>query len=465
MIKRGLIFIFLILLASTVYASIDLSINPNEVLVLKGEDGLADLTIINSGDADTFYVQSLDLNWLLDSSDLLNIMIGQGESQTVKLKFKQAADDLVPRSFAVPITIVSRGSGETEQKLLTITLVDPNNFLKTELITPEIIDPRKETNKVELKITNIHNSVLEDVQISLSSDIFSDTKTTTINPLSANTETFYLKLNPDAQEGDHNVEISYYWKDKLVGKTTEILKVSQYKGIRDIISEDNSILVQKQIIKKMNEGNAIITEKYVKEVSFIQKLFTSTEPKPDEIIKTDSGYKLTWILKFEPKQEYEIKITTNYRNPLIIAIFVLLVGVLLYFKIKRDVVVKKQVLTMRGERGLSNIKVMLTIYNKRQRNLHNVRILERIPNLVGKPFNFFGPHPEKVSRVDTMTTLFWKIPELKSKQEVIITYRAESRQRRLGKLMLPPTLVKYMQGEKLVVSKSNRILLFKHLKD
>ncbi|MFA5175885.1 MAG: hypothetical protein WC413_01315 [Candidatus Nanoarchaeia archaeon] len=465
MVKRGLIFIFLILLASTVYASIDLSTNPNEILVLKGEDGLADLTITNIGDADTFYVQSLDLNWLLDSSELLNIMIGQGESQTVKLKFKQAKDDLVPRSFGVSLEVVSRGAGNKEEKLLTITLIDPTKFLETDLITPEIIDPRKETNKVELKITNDYDSLLENLQISLSSDIFTDTKTTTIEPNSIKTEIFDLKLNPDAQEGEHNVEISYYWKDKLVGKTTKTLTVSQYRGVRDIISEDNSILVQKQIIKKINEGNAVISEKYIKEVSFIQKLFTSTEPKPNEIVKTDSGYELTWILKFEPKQEYEIKITTNYRTPLIIAIFVLLVAVLLYFKFKRDVVVKKQVLTLRGEKGLSNVKVMLTLYNKRPTTLHNVRILERIPNIVGKPYNFFGPHPERVSRVETMTHLFWKIPELKSKQEVIITYRAESRERRLGKLMLPPTLVKYMQGEKLVVSKSNRILLFKHLKD
>ena len=240
-----------------------------------------------------------------------------------------------------------------------------------------------------------------------------------------------------------------------------MLKISQYAGVREISSEEKSLLVNKETVKKVNDGNAISFQKYVKTLTPMEKIFTSTSPVPDDILKSNENYVLTWDIRLEPGEEKEIAITTNFRTPLIILILAIILIIIAYLRLKKDIKVKKNAIIVGKERGgISRIKIHITLHNKGKKAINNIKLMDRVPGTHEDPGEFTTLKPFRVSKWSTGLNLIWKIESMAPNEEKIIEYKINARMH-AGKLLLPPTLAQYVQGKNTVMSKSSSIRMRK----
>ncbi len=455
--------VFLLFLVSLAYsASFEIGHNPTNVIVFEGENATFDLTIKNNQAYDTFYkIDSVDYNWnLINKLSLVNIKVPANQEKTIELKLKPTKG-LEKKTYGVNIITTSQSTGERIEKIIEVSLINEDDVFDVEFSGPDEIDPRKENNKVELKIKNNFDNNYNDLTVVMVSDIFSETSTIDLNAKETKIEEYILNIDDEAKEGIHEVEVSFYYDNELIGKNNIDLKISQYSGVREIVTKEDSLLINREITKKINSGNAIAFQKFTKKISFFEKLFTETNPEPDIIEKEDGNYILIWNLRLEPEEETEITTTTDYRTPLIILLIAILVSGFLYHRFKKEIRITKKVFTIKSEKGTSKMKVILTLKNKSKKELKNVRVMERVNNIVEKPHGFGSLEPFKINKTGNSVEIIWKLKDMSPKEEVVISYNVETKVHKIGKLLLPPALARYITDKRVKISKSNRMVISK----
>ena len=457
MLKRTLPLIMFLLLIFAVRAEpFEVSV-PESILAIEGQ-AIIPLSITNmQAFNDEYIISALDFNWLIDSISDSNVL--QGQTRTVNVLLK-ASQDIETKSYGIKIKIKSL-SGKEIEKIARIDVKNPGEVFRIKILGPEVLDPRKDTNKLSLQFENVYDNDFGNMTIILQSSALSDTKSITLSPREIRQDEFTIEIPAETQEGDHLTNVLFYQDNKLVANQTIMLKISQYAGVREVSSEEKSILIDKEIVKRINDGNAISFQKYVKTLTFTEKLFTSTSPVPDDMQKSEGNYVLVWDIRLEPGQEKEIVITTNYRNPLIILILAIILIVIIYFRLKKDIIINKKALIVSNERGgISKIKVNIVLYNKGKKAINNIKLMERVPGTHEDPSEFTTLKPFKITKWATGLSMIWKIDSIASKEEKIIEYKVGARMHQ-GKLLLPPTLAQYVQGRKTVISKSRSIRIRK----
>ena len=176
--------------------------------------------------------------------------------------------------------------------------------------------------------------------------------------------------------------------------------VGSFSKLNEISNIEKGILTRREIIRKINEGNAVIEEEYERIFSLSEKIFTWADPKPDQIVKVNNYYRMIWNLRVEPDQEIDIILYKDYRNPLLILIFCVLIGYFIYrFKIK-SIRIKKKVMTLHTSEKdfILGMKVLLSIKNRGNKLIKKVIVKERIPSLGREPKDFGLHKPTSIEK-------------------------------------------------------------------
>ncbi|MBS3155269.1 hypothetical protein J4404_02095 [Candidatus Woesearchaeota archaeon] len=454
MSKKWLLLIFLIIVPIVLAEEFDVSV-PDAILAIDGKATIP-LTITNLQPFnDDYIISAADFNWLVESID--NANISQGQTKVVNVNLKNTNPEI--KSYGVKIKVKSI-SGKEIEKIARIDVKDLSDVFDIRVVGPDFIDPRKESNKVTLEFENNYDNNFN-LNVILTSGAFTETKVISLSPREILREDFLLKLPADTKEGDLDTNALFYQDNSLVANQTIILKIIWYQGVREVVTEKDSVLYHQEIIKKINDGNAVGIQKYVKGFTFTEKLFTSFDPKPDSIIKSDDEYILTWDIRLDPGQEQEIKITTNYRTSLIIFVVLLALLILSYTRYKKDIIVSKKGIMIIKEKGFSQMKVSITLYNRGNKTINNIKIMERIPNMTKEDIDFHILQPIRITHGIGALSVVWKLDELVAKQEKTITYDISSKLHSMGRMALPPTLVKYIKDLRPFVSQSTGFKLLK----
>ncbi|MEW6063060.1 MAG: hypothetical protein AB1571_01680 [Nanoarchaeota archaeon] len=456
--KKVVILAIILMLSSiTLAAEIEIDVVPIKNTVYQGEQALFDIKITNNGDTSAdFKIKSTDLNWIPDESSVKSLYVGSHKIETGRLIFN-ALSDVKPGRYGISLAI-ENGNLKTE-KILPIILIDFSNLITPRLVGPQI-DPRRE-GIIRLQLKNNYDVALENVEAKLTSDVFEKTITTTLNPLETKIEEFTVNLNPNTKEGVHEATITLKQNGNLISETKDAIIIAYYPGLREIITPEYSLLVKKDTIQKLNEGNAVISEKYVRELTRFEKLFTSTEPLPNSISYENKLYIYKWNLDLNPGEGKIIVIETNYRTPLIILIAALIIlSLIYYYFIYKDISVSKKVLTtIKTEKGETKLKVIINLKNKRKRAFKNVKVMETITGNLKNPSEFGTITPNKIAKTGNTLSLIWILPELGKYEERALSYSVEAGHD-VRKLHVPATLVKYHKAGRSIVSRSNKIRLF-----
>lgn len=455
--KRGLIFILVLILFCSVATAVNVEIDAVTNHVLKGQNATFLITIDNDAfESKLFTIKSIDLNWMLQDSPVVKHLSGKSkdsyEVTFVPLK------DLEPRIYGVSLIITS-DSGDRVERFVSINLLKNEDVLDVE-ISSAPINPRKPAT-LSFKVNGKYDMAFEELYAKLTTNFFSKEFNFPLGRKGEHIEDFMVNLDPNQKSGAYPVRTLIKYGDYVLVDKDLTVRVGDYTNLKEIINVEEGILTKRETIRKINEGNAVIEETYSRDFSLSERLFTLMNIRPDKITKNGPYYTLTWDIIVTPGEETDIILFKNYRDPLIVFVIILLLGFFIYRWRVKGVIIKKKVMTLHTNEKdyITSMKVLISVKNRGGRAVKNLKIRERIPGLTKSPKDFGMLKPSSIEHVANGVVLIWEIGRLQVGEERLLTYRVEDRIHTVGSLTLPPASVKYEDKNKMELVYSNNVFV------
>ena len=460
--------ILIILLSLPVYAKISVTSQAEKSNIYMDEQAVFKVTVRNHDpNAKTINVYTTDLRWYVDvepevttikaNSDItFDLMLvpnvwAQPGSQIVKVNVEDpnggSGDKVV---LELPVFVKSYDSAQREY----------SPSIEVIVTIPEVVDPR-EGLSLDVYLRNRNKRDNQDLQITLSSDLFSDNKTLSFGPLEERTEKFLFDIDNAAEAGEHQLQVNLFSGDRIINRQSIEYNILGYSTfvVQDDITEALFKETTEYTVK--NEGNIRKTDNFRVSMGFLQRLFTSFSVRPDRF--DFGGSYIEWELDLSPMEEVNIRVVRNFR-PTIYAILIVIVTVMMYFIYRSPVILKKEsVITGSSEDGISELKVLLHLRNRGPDLIENLTLTDLIPSLGDyvdeKRVGTLSPS-KVIKHQQKGTLLRWEFEALDPFEERIITYRIKTKMTVVGGFNLPPGKIRFVtkKGTERIV-RSNRFLL------
>jgi hypothetical protein len=398
----------------------------NEVMILDlNEPARFDLKLKNYGPEDN----------LIFYTYFTSSIFPKGTTHIGEAKVKEVQVEVYPpkeiKEGYSQFQLFIRGQDDSEViKQLTVNVVKLENVFE---IGSGEIDAESKT--IEVYIQNMVNFEFQELEVIFSSAFFEEDEKFSLEPFEKKNFTITLDKDKFSQ-----LSAGYYTMNadvKVRNLTTKVEGTINFeeKNILTTTKKNYGIVINTQIINKVNQGNVPeITDTTIKK-NIISRLFTTFNPEPDYIERQGGAVYYTWEHKLEPGESAEIKVRTNWLFPLIVILFLVLIVVLIKKTSKTNLTLRKRVTFVKAKGGEFALKVSIVI--KAKKYLEKVSIIDRLPPLV-KVHERFGS--EKPTRVDEKNKkLEWQYEKLEQGEIRVLTYIIFSKIGLLGKFALPRT--------------------------
>ena len=185
-------------------------------------------------------------------------------------------DDVKPnQNYSVDVWVKSLTNSEAKIKeALAVYVISPKELINIDLVMPKEIIPGKDI-PVKINLQNRVGNVLEDLDLYVTSPIFSERKTVSFFPYDNKTEEFVFHLEPTTEPDKYSLNIRVYQEQELKGVLSTEFTVLKNPDIKESRVTDKGFLMRKITVTKINEGNSPIQEEIKVGVTRFQKIFTS----------------------------------------------------------------------------------------------------------------------------------------------------------------------------------------------
>jgi len=230
-----------------------------------------------------------------------------------------------------------------------------------------------------------------------------------------------------------------------------------YLGEKTGVESKNVVdgwLIRTNDISKINYGN--INENVVVEVKkdIISRLFTSFSVEPDSASRKGLYVTYSWSKKLGPAESFAVKVKTNYLNPvlIIVALLLIITGIRRYTQTKLEIV--KSVFPIKTSSGQFALKIRLHV--KARRNVANVSLVDRIPGIV-QIYEKFDTiiKPTKIDANNRR--IQWDLGDMSSGEERTFNYIVYSTVGVVGKFALPQALAVFEKEGQIHEVESNMV--------
>lgn len=365
-------------------------------------------------------------------------------------------DSIIGESVHLYPSVTTRASIPTISQYLEIDPVVPL------VDVADKIDPRSELIvTINMKSKNLENST--DFLIMFNSRLIQDEVDVTLEPGEKRTVTHSIRLDPKTFPQKDTLMVTFVAdKKKLSPTIRKDFEVLGYAMIKEEKKVSGFFLKRTTQLTYFNDGNEPETKHVEFETSFLENLFTKSEPEASRIRKEGKNI-LAWDLRLKPDETKVVKYTTDY-IPLSLIITAIIVGVILYYILRSPVVIRKEAFTVAtSEEGISEIKVMLHLKNRTDRSFEKAVVVDRVPDIVviSKEVKLGTLPPTKVYRHEKEGTVVkWEIGKIEKREERIISYKIKSKLAIIGAVRLPSALLKfYDEKANALTTKSNTYLV------
>ncbi len=440
-------------------AGFNVNVIPNNAEILVGTNQYAsyDLQITNNyGFEDRFEIEVRDYSWSIWSDPWVDYVGGgpdikPGETYTVHLFAKPLEQKLVGR-HTLPLFVKSLGGKEefTKQIYIDVVSVKPtlNDFalaLVVSVSIPEYIDPREEA-VMDVSVENLYPGNISGINLNIESELIKTQTKFNMKPLGKTSLSFPLKFSPYQTPLIDTITLTFSHDGKEIKSLKTHYTIEPYSDVRKTQDElKNGFLKSERTITFYNNGNKDETKKFYTKTNFIQKLFTSTKPAYFQM-KNQTGSYLGWELKLQPMVSAQISIAQNYSFIFWIVLLAVIMW-LVYMFLRTPLMLDKGAKVIEVKEGaISQIKVLLTLKNRTSKQIINIRLADRVPDIgaISQEFDMGTLRPEKVVRDERGgTVLKWIIPSIEPYEERLITYKIKARLQVVGTFALPSALAKF----------------------
>ena len=470
--KKSLIFgVVLILIAAQAFALEVIEQSPNlkvthtgPTYVQVGGEAIFTVTVQNIGSrvqelslaADPFSgLPNSKFEYILISNNRMSINTGQQAKTNVTIKLKKST--LPKENYGTFITLQSLTNSEKTDHGFILRVVPPEDIFELKTSVPEKVQPGREfTVGVSLK-SNL-NTNIRDVKVVVNSEFFNEERVINFFPYQEREESFTFTIPQLAKPSEYNLSIRVIQADFLTDNAKILFRVLEKTDVKEKLEVNSQFLKTTYLVTKSNAGNTWVEESFDLPLNMFQRSFASYSADPS----SSDGAGWHWQFRIELDSEYKLSVTINYQPLFAGILLVVFVALLSGYLLSRGVTIRKEILKIKQTPdGMSELKVLLHIKNKSGKSVHNVAVIELLPNLIYPSTQFGTLHPEKVQKGEKGVKLTWTLNELLAGEERILSYTVHSKINMIGKFLLPPALVRYKNPRgKTINSKSNPLSFF-----
>ncbi len=458
--KRGSIILFFTLLLMVGIVSAEEGIYFTEInsttILYPGELGHYTLLLKNNGSqllklqiqAEPYVgLPSSDFDYAFVEPNYVELQGHEEVEVEVTLKLK---DDAIRQKRYK--TYVTAESLNLEQKYsaqydLQVFAMPPQDAIYVSLIdSTERVGPGGEFS-VSLQLVNNLPQDLSNIDVYVSSDLFEDKQTLELFEEQEKEASFSFTIPQSSTPGEYSFNARVYYEEELSGSVggsfivDENLSVSQYNEVV------TGFLYEMRTVTITNNGNTEISDNYELNPDFVESLFTSYSLDADYTDENPS-----WKYTLAPEEKFVLSSTEDYRPLVVGIVVVLLLGFMAYYLFTKRVTVKKETFKLKySTDGISEFKVLLHLKNNTNKAIKDISVVDVLPKLIQPKTNFGTLHPSSIERGDKGIRMMWKIPELVSGEERIISYEVDAQFKVIGDISLPNATVKYKTGSNRVV--------------
>ncbi len=441
------ILIALLVLSSVSAADFSVSIFPNQRSVKTDEAAEFEIELQHDGPfEELFEVYSTDVVWDIRTEAPLRVL----PDIPLKAKLFVRPLNINPGLYSIALNFRKAGTNEVLKELIQVEVVSPFPpdaeylpAIRGSVQVPPQVDPRQGLT-LKLSLENQNKRILQRVDVKLRSAVVNKDYTTSLGPLEKKTLTFIADIDPRTPPQKDILYITLLVPEQEKAYQFDLLPVSYdvvpYGGVVPSVSAERAFLKTVETVTLKNEGNKIITHVYRVRAIFTKPLI-SGNPKP-----VSEGIELVWEVPLEPGESRDLVITYNYR-PLFWLLLLTVIGLIVYFKYRSPIVVRKNATVLSTEEGgISELKVVIEFVNRSNKTVRHLRIMDLVPRLadVIKEFKETILAPSKVVPHSNRGTLVrWDIDFVEPKEHRILTYKVRSKLSILGGLKLPVAAVRF----------------------
>ncbi|MEK6867984.1 MAG: hypothetical protein AABX98_04125 [Nanoarchaeota archaeon] len=395
----------------------------------------------------------LDPKWSFETdplSYLSGFTVEADETITFDLHIVPTSPYISSGKYAITIPIQS-DTGEEEFVDLILYIKNPDaltgylpslNFL---LDAQEQVDPRQ-LYRVKLEIQNRNPLDIDVMKVQLTSALYNETQTTSIDPLGSSTVLFEINYGAQQPPTEDTLLLTVTVGTKIFNPIKKEIEIIPYADIVEVQYSTKSFLFKTtQTTEYTNKGNSDVTKTFRYGTSGFEQYFTGGSPEGAIVEEEGLLYYETDVL-LAVNVPVTVTYTVSYRSILYYILLFILAGICYYF-LRSPLVVNKEVVTISVDKeGHTKMKVLIHIKNRTMHLVDDVEVIDKIPAVaeIEKHFELGTMKPEKVMKHDKAgTVLFWKIPHLEAYEERIITYKVSSIYQIVGDFKLPAVLVKF----------------------
>ncbi len=396
---------------------------------------------------------TLDSKWSFETnplSYLSGFTVSGLEETTFDLIITPSSPYISSGKYALQIPIRSE-TGEEEVADLILHIKNPEaltgylpalNFL---LDAQEQVDPRH-IQKVKLEIENKNPLDVGELTVQLSSDLYNETKTTTVGPLG--TASVLFEINYDAQQPpiEDLLTIAVFMGEKAFTPIRKEIEIISYADIVEVQYPTKRFLFKTtQRTEYTNKGNSDVIKEFTFATSGFEQYFTGGDPEGEVVEKEGLLYYRTSVT-LPIDVPVMITYSVSYR-PILYVVLLLAGAVWLYYVLRSPIVIKKEVMTLHtNKEGQTKLKILLHIKNRSMKLIDDVGVIDKIPAVaeIEKHFELGTMKPEKIMKHEKAgTVLQWHIPHVEAYEERIITYKVSSLYQIVGDYKLPAAVVRF----------------------
>lgn len=330
---------------------------------------------------------------------------------------------------------------------LALTIVPLKETLSFE---PENFKPS--STHMRLTIKNLQNTYLENVNVQLNSEFFSDQDfTVSLDPYQSTTISVSINKEKSSglSAGKYLMKIKVGLEDAKAGLEGTL----NYLEEQDIsvTTHTTGIIVQEKTVTKKNEGNIPVTDSITLTRDIFTRLFTSHSREPTVTKRNGLLVVYEWQNELSPGESWKVRTTTNFTFPFLLILLVIASTIFAMKYARTQVVAHKSVSYVRTKGGQFALKVRLRV--KARSAVTNVQIIDRLPGMT-KMYEKFGIQPTKIDAATRR--IFWNIDKLAAGEERVFSYILYSNLNIVGRFELPAAIVIFDHNGKIEEAPSNR---------
>lgn len=462
----GVLTLFLLLCVSMAIADSRVTAEPVDDRIVFGEKALFDVTVTNLRDLPQAYEISSSggVRWIVKTEEDLPVLGGK-QSATIRVSV-EPIERFDPGVHIVDLVATSNlGDRTTAELKIYMGPFEAKEYLpslRAVIDMSDRIDPR-ETQSIKIFVENLNPLNLSGLTVHTTSEIpqleMEQVVDLAPGPGTKKTVEFTFKLPDSQQPKDYFLFVQFKRDEEIVKviekKFTVLSVLPQF--VRDVQEKKKFLKTERKIIFT-NPGNVKNTQTVTLEMAWLDRLFTTTDPRARSFQEGETAG-LAWDIELGLNEQATITADTSYRIPVIFLI-VLLIGVLLYRIYKSPLSITKSASQVTLQEGsVSGLKITLAVKNLGSTVLKDIEIEDHIPAIAAfekaAEMGTLGHHQILHGKRGS-TFVKWKIGELEGREERLITYKIRSKLNVVGTMQLPRAKAHYVaRNGKKKISYSN----------